>query len=167
MEEIILVDEKDNEIGSCEKLEAHKKGLLHRAFSIIIFNSRHEFLLQRRALTKYHCPGLWSNACCSHPRINETLQNAIHRRLVEEMGFDCYLKKKFVFNYKVSFSNGLIENEIDHVFLGRYDRKIDFNKAEVEEVKWVNFKDLIKDIKENPENYTPWLKIIVNFLEMG
>jgi isopentenyl-diphosphate delta-isomerase len=161
MEYVILVDKKDKEIGIEEKIKAHEKCLLHRAFSILIFNSKYEMLLQKRANSKYHCGGLWTNACCSHPRPNEKIEDAAHRRLREEMGFDCDLKEIGSFIYKANFENGLCEYEYDHVFLGFYDGKIKINKDEAEEYKWVKLDDLKKDIKNNPEAYTPWFKIIM------
>jgi len=118
---VVLVDENDNEIGVEEKINAHRKGLLHRAFSIFVFNSKNELLLQKRAADKYHSGGLWSNTCCSHPRPGENLKDAAHRRLQEEMGFDCSLREVFSFLYKKSFDNGLTEHELDHVFFGKFD----------------------------------------------
>ena len=161
-EEVILVDKNNRKIGTKEKLQAHKEGKLHRAFSIFIFNSKNELLLQRRVKAKYHCGGLWSNTCCSHPRPNEKLSKAVHRRLKEEMGFDCNLKKAFCFTYKAKFSNGLIENEYDYVFLGKFNGKPKPNPAEVMDYKWVSLKKLKNDIKKHPKKYTVWLKIAVN-----
>ncbi|KKQ33357.1 MAG: Isopentenyl-diphosphate Delta-isomerase [candidate division TM6 bacterium GW2011_GWF2_37_49] len=159
---LILVDENDKIIGTAEKLDAHKKGLLHRAFSILIFNSKNEILLQRRALHKYHSGGLWTNACCSHPRINEDLYVAIHKRLLEEMGFDCALEKKFEFIYKIWFEKDQIfEYEYDHVFVGKYDGFVIPNSEEADEIKWIALYDLMSDLKENPENYTFWFKEII------
>src|SRR4030042_2763439 len=123
MEKIILVDENDREIGTEEKLKTHEQGKLHRAFSIFVFNSKGELLLQRRAKGKYHSGGLWTNTCCSHPREGEKLEEAVHRRLKQEMGLDCPLKEAFSFIYKVRFENGLFEHELDHVFIGRVDGK--------------------------------------------
>jgi len=165
-EYVVLVDEKDNEIGTEEKIKAHKDGKLHRAFSIFIFNPKGEFLLQRRALSKYHCGGLWTNTCCSHPRKGEALENAVHRRLMEEMGFDCELKEKFSFLYKAEFSNGLTENELDHIFVGIFEGEPVINKEEVAEFKWMNMDELKKDISENPERYTPWFKIAVKHIKL-
>ncbi len=118
MEEVILVDENDNELGKEEKLKAHKEGKLHRCFSILIFNSKEELLIQKRAKNKYHSGGLWANTCCSHPKPGEDTEIAAHRRLKEEFGFDCELKQLFNFTYKKTFDNGLTENEFDHVFIG-------------------------------------------------
>lgn len=160
MEKLILVDEMDNEIGSEEKMEVHKTpGKLHRAFSIFIFNSVGEMLIQRRAKTKYHSGGLWSNACCSHPRKGESLEHAIHRRLKEEFGFDCEMKEIFSFIYRVDFENGLSEYELDHVFVGKFDGVPNPNPKEIEEWKWVDTEELKRDIKKNPEEYTPWFRI--------
>lgn len=159
--EIILVDEKDREVGVGEKLKIHQEGKLHRAFSIFIFNSKGQMLLQRRAKTKYHSPSLWSNACCSHPKPNKKLLDEAKRRLKEEMGFVCDLKKSFSFVYKAKVED-LIEYEFDHVFLGKFDGNPKPDKAEVEDWKWVVSKEVKKDVEKNPENYTPWFKILLN-----
>jgi isopentenyl-diphosphate delta-isomerase len=158
MEKIILVDRKDRKTGTGEKLEVHKAGRLHRAFSIFVFNSKGETLLQKRAKGKYHSGGLWTNACCSHPREGEELKEAVHRRLKQEMGFDCSLKEIFSFIYKVKFGNGLYEHELDHVFVGRFEGKPVPDPEEAEGWKWVSLKELKKDIQKNPQNYTYWLK---------
>lgn len=159
---LILVDKNDKMIGTAEKIEAHKKGLLHRAFSIIIFNSKNEMLLQRRARHKYHSGGLWTNACCSHPKVNEDLGDAIHQRLLEEVGFDCKLEKKFEFIYKIWFENDqTFEHEYDHVFVGQYDGDIKLNFDEADEIKWMPIPELIADLKLNPQNYTFWFKVIM------
>ncbi|KYK38194.1 MAG: isopentenyl-diphosphate Delta-isomerase [Theionarchaea archaeon] len=155
---VILVDENDKEIGFEEKMEAHKTGKLHRAFSIFVFNSKGELLLQRRAKDKYHSGGLWSNTCCSHPRVGETLEEAVHRRLKEEMGFDCELREAFHFIYKAKVGD-LTEHELDHVFIGRYNGEVNPNPDEVEEYKWVPVASLNKDMKVHTENYTEWFKI--------
>ena len=159
MEKIILVDKKDRVVGTGEKLKVHELGKLHRAFSIFVFNRKGELLVQKRARGKYHSGGLWTNTCCSHPRAGEELGEAVHRRLKEEMGFDCSLKEVFNFIYKVKFDNGLYEHELDHVFIGRYDGKPLPNPEEYEEWKWVSLKELKKDIQKNPGNYTYWLKV--------
>jgi isopentenyl-diphosphate delta-isomerase len=161
-EMIILVDENDREIGVDEKLKVHKEGKLHRAFSIFIFNSKGQMLLQKRARDKYHSAGLWSNACCSHPRAGESLEQAVHRRLKEEMGFDCGLEKVFHFTYKAEVGNGLIEHEVDHVFIGIYDGEVYPNPEEAEEFKWVDIDTLRKELKENPDKFTPWFRICVD-----
>lgn len=165
-ERVILVDKSDNEIGSEEKIKAHIDAKLHRSFSIFIFNSNGELLIQQRAKSKYHCGSLWTNTCCSHPRIGETLESASHRRLIEEMGFDCSLKKVLTVTYNLKFDNGLTENEYDHVFIGNYDGSPNLNQDEVDDWKWISIKELTHDISENPGKYTPWFRIIIqNHLE--
>lgn len=165
VEYIISVDEEDKKLGPIEKMEAHKNGTLHRAFSILVFNSRNQLLLQKRAKGKYHSPGLWTNTCCSHPRFGESLIHAVNRRLKEEMGFTCELEEIYSFKYRVKFQNNLIENEYDHVFAGKYDGNVEINKEEVEEYKWVSLDELKIDIKNNPDLYTYWFKVL--FDEMG
>ncbi|MFB0560795.1 MAG: isopentenyl-diphosphate Delta-isomerase [Candidatus Lokiarchaeia archaeon] len=159
---VILVDENDKEIGTEEKMKTHKEGKLHRAFSIFIFNSKGEMLLQKRAKSKYHSGGLWSNACCSHPRPEENLEQSTHRRLKEEMGFDCDLQKAFHFVYKTSLDNNLTEYEFDHVFIGEYDEEVKINQNEAEDFKWVSIDTLKEDVEKNPENYTVWFKIALS-----
>jgi len=159
-EYVILVDENDQEIGSMEKQEAHEKGLLHRAFSVFVFNENKELLLQQRALTKYHSAGLWTNTCCSHPRIGETIEQAAHRRLMEEMGFDCELNSKSSFIYKVAFENGLTEHEFDHILVGTFNGEICINPTEVKNIKWISLEELEIDLIKNNQNYTAWFKII-------
>ena len=161
MEKVILVDKDDNEIGTKEKIQAHKEGKLHRSFSIFVFNFSGELLLQRRAKEKYHTGGLWSNTCCSHPRPGESLEEAIHRKLKQEMGFDCDLEKKFSFIYKVNFDNGLWEHEFDHVFIGRFNGEPKPNPEEVDDWKWVTIRQLKEDIKKTPQKYTAWFKIAI------
>jgi len=161
MVKVILVDNDDNEIGTEEKLAAHTNPRLHRAFSIFTFNSRGEVLLQKRADSKYHCPGLWANTCCSHPSPGEDTIDSAHKRLMQEMGFDTELERKFVFIYRAEFENGLIEHEFDHVFFGRYDENPLVNSDEVSEFRWVSIEKLIDDIEKTPEIYTPWLRIII------
>ena len=161
-EKVILVDKNDNPVGVEEKLKAHQNGgKLHRAFSILVFNSKGELLIQRRAFTKYHCPGIWANTCCSHPRPNEETERAAHRRLKEECGFDTELKEKFSFIYEAHFDNGLTEKELDHVFIGYYDGEVNPNPEEIDEMKWIGMEELKKDVKENPDKYAPWFKIIL------
>ena len=160
LEYVILVDENDQEIGKMEKQEAHEKGLLHRAFSVFVFNENKELLLQQRALTKYHSAGLWTNTCCSHPRIGETIEQAAHRRLMEEMGFDCDLSTKTSFIYKAAFENGLTEHEFDHVLVGSFNGEINFNPTEVKNFKWIALEELQVDLLQNNQNYTAWFKII-------
>tara|TARA_Y100000766_G_scaffold285479_1_gene309270 strand:- start:2857 stop:3396 length:540 start_codon:yes stop_codon:yes gene_type:complete len=161
-EQVILVDKKDNVIGKAGKLEAHQKGLLHRALSVFIFNSKGEILLQQRAANKYHTPNLWSNTACSHPRNNELLKYAAERRLKEEMGLECNLYYAFNFLYRTKFSNELIENELDHVFIGFSDEKPKPNPSEVKNYRYINSCDLIKEMNENPNIFTPWFKICVD-----
>jgi|SRR5690606_32595024 len=159
IEYVVLVDEDDKETGTMEKMEAHEKGALHRAFSIFIFNSKGELLLQQRALNKYHSPGLWTNTCCSHPRPGEAVEDAAHRRLAEEMGMECGLDYHFRFLYKASFDNGLIEHELDHVFFGTSDTLPVLNSEEVAGYRYIGMKLLEKELSESPENYSPWLRI--------
>jgi len=156
---IIIVDENDRELGSMDKMEAHRLGVLHRAFSIFIFNKAGEMLLQQRAEKKYHSGGLWANACCSHPVPGEETGTAVHRRLVEEMGFDTKLEKVFDFTYKASFDNGLTEHEFDHVYAGEYSGPVLFNTNEVQAVEYVSIEDLKKLIEKNPERFTAWFLI--------
>lgn len=159
---IVLVDEKDSETGTSEKIAAHRDGgKLHRAFSIFVFNNRGEMLLQQRAAEKYHCAGMWTNTCCSHQRPGETLEQAAHRKLEQEMGFDTRLKEIFKFTYKASFDNGLTEHELDHVFVGRFDGKPKPNPEEVGDWRWVGMPELKEDIAKNPSKYTPWFKIVL------
>ena len=162
MEEVVLVDQNNNVIGYMEKMEAHEKGLLHRAFSVFIFNSNNELLLQQRAISKYHSGGLWTNTCCSHPRKNEKFIDAANRRLVEEMGMSVELEKAFSFTYKADLDHNLIEHELDWVFIGKSDDLPVINKEEVESYKYISFQDLVKDIDDNPDVYTEWLKICLN-----
>ena len=158
-EYVVLVDNQDNQIGLMEKQSAHVNPTLHRAFSIFIFNSKGEMLLQQRALTKYHTPGLWTNTCCSHPRDGESLQDATKRRLMEEMGMECELKEAFSFIYKADVMQGLIEHEFDHVFVGTTDVTPIINREEVESYKYETVANIAKDIEKNPANYTAWFKI--------
>jgi isopentenyl-diphosphate Delta-isomerase len=156
---VVLIDRNNKKIGVEEKMKAHIDAKLHRAFSVFVFNSKGELLIQQRAKEKYHCGGLWANTVCSHPRPNESYSKATHRRLSEEMGFDCKLTKKFCFTYKVKFDNELTENEYDCVFVGKFDGDPKPNPSEVVNYKWISMKDLKKDIKKSPEKYTEWLKI--------
>ncbi len=156
---VILVDENDFPSGKMEKIEAHRKGLLHRAFSVFIFNDRGELMLQQRALSKYHSPGLWTNTCCSHPRVGEDTSEAAHRRMKEEMGFDCRMEEKFSFVYQAEVGNGLIEHEFDHVFIGKYNNPPVINPDEAESWKFMKLDDIKKEMHENPENYTVWFRI--------
>lgn len=158
-EKIILVDKDDIALGPIEKLEAHEKGLLHRAFSVFIFNSKGELLLQKRASDKYHSAGLWTNTCCSHPNYGEATPDAIRRRLREEMGMKVEVEFKFKFTYKATLENDLTEHEIDHVYFGISDNRPTVNTQEVSDWKYVNMNDVQKDIDLHPENYTSWFKI--------
>ncbi|MCX8147645.1 MAG: isopentenyl-diphosphate Delta-isomerase [Thermaurantimonas aggregans] len=160
IEHVILVDAHDRELGLMEKMEAHQKGLLHRAFSVFVLNDKKELLLQRRAFDKYHSGGLWTNTCCSHPRKDEDVEAAAHRRLKEEMGFDCELEKVLDFVYRADFSDGLTEHEFDHVFVGYYNGSPQINTQEVAEYKWMPLDEVKRDLQENPDNYTEWFKII-------
>lgn len=159
MEQVILVDENDQQIGLMEKMAAHEQAILHRAFSVFIFNSEGKMLLQQRALSKYHSGGLWTNACCSHPRNGETAVAAATRRLQEEMGFNTSIIPAFQFTYKAAFDNGLTEHEYDHVFVGIYDGTIHLNREEAESFDYVFIEDVEADIIQNPSNYTEWFKI--------
>ncbi|ARV14555.1 isopentenyl-diphosphate Delta-isomerase [Polaribacter sp. SA4-12] len=159
-EQVVLVDEKDNPIGLMEKMEAHEKALLHRAFSVFIFNKKGELMLQQRAASKYHSPLLWTNTCCSHQRDGETNLEAGKRRLQEEMGFVTEIKEVFSFIYKAPFDNGLTEHELDHVMVGSYEDVPKINKEEVESYKWMTLIDVKNDMEKNPQEYTAWFKII-------
>jgi isopentenyl-diphosphate delta-isomerase len=158
-EELILVDENDEMIGTIEKMEAHQKALLHRAFSVFIFNSKREMLLQQRAIKKYHSGGLWTNACCSHPRPGEDTMHGAERRLMEELGFTTVLTKIFDFTYKHHFENGLTEFEFDHVFVGHYDGKIFPDKEEVGDYCFMIFDEIELALKSRPQKFTPWFHI--------
>ena len=159
-EQVILVNEKDEQIGLMEKMEAHEKALLHRAFSVFTFNKNGELLLQQRAASKYHSPLLWTNTCCSHQRDGESNIEAGKRRLREEMGFDCELEELFSFIYKAPFDNGLTEHELDHVMVGSYENDPVINRDEVEAFKWMTVDDVKNDMELHPETYTAWFKII-------
>ena len=158
-EKVILVDKNDNELGTMEKQEAHVKGLLHRAFSVFIFNDKNELLLQRRAVKKYHSGGLWTNTCCSHPRQNEKTKDAAKRRLLEEMGMRSTLKKQFDFIYKAKLDNNLYEHEFDHVFFGFTNDLPIINPEEVEEYTYKTLEDIGNEMKAIPDKYTEWFKI--------
>ena len=167
MEKVILVDKFDNETGTMDKQEAHVKGVLHRAFSVFIFNNKKELLLQRRSKTKYHSAGLWTNTCCSHPRPKETTIDAANRRLREEMGMTSTLSKQFDFIYKVLLANGLYEHEFDHVYFGTSNDIPIINFNEADTYKYKSIDDISQDMKKSPNNYTEWFKIcfveVVNF----
>ena len=159
-EKVILVNELDEQIGLMGKLEAHQKAILHRAFSVFIFNDKNEVMLQQRAANKYHSPGLWTNTCCSHQREGETNIEAGKRRLKEEMGFVTQLQEVVSFIYKAPFDNGLTEHEFDHVLTGNYSDEPIINKEEVANWKWMSLIEIKNDIEKKPEIYTEWFKII-------
>lgn len=158
-EEVILVDQDDRPVGTMEKLEAHQKGALHRAFSVFIFNDKNELLLQQRASDKYHSSDLWTNTCCSHPRPDEETLAAAHRRLEEEMGMQCSLRFVSKFQYKSRFDNGLFEHEIDHIFIGQSDDLPQINPQEVRDFKYLTLAQIKADIKNHPDHYTTWFKL--------
>ena len=160
--EIVLVNENDEEIGFMPKIEVHEKGILHRAFSIFIFNYKLELLLQKRAEDKYHSAGLWSNTCCSHPFPGEETSDAANRRLKEEMGLTADLRFAFSFIYKAELDNGLIEHELDHIYYGKSDDIPLINPEEVSDYKYISLSDLARDMQSNPEKYTEWFKICFN-----
>ncbi len=161
--EVILVDKNDNQIGVEQKLKAHQNGgKLHRAISVFIFNKKGETMLQRRALTKYHAAGQWGNTACSHPMPGEKTMDAAHRRLGEEMGFDCDMKEAFQFRYKADVGKGLTEHEYDHVIFGLYDGEPTCNSEEVAEWRWMALESLKADIEKNPDNYVPWLRLMID-----
>lgn len=160
-ENVVLVDRQDNKLGLMEKMKAHEEGLLHRAFSVFLFNEKGQTLLQQRADHKYHSGGLWTNTCCSHPRDGESYYEGAKRRLVEEMGIQTSdLKKAFHFIYKAALDNDLTEHELDHVFVGYYDKDPAINPDEVKSFKWMTIEEVSRDIQNHPEKYTEWFKII-------
>jgi len=167
LEEVVLVDEHDTVLGTVEKITAHKEALLHRAFSVFLFRDSSngwELLLQKRSSDKYHCGGLWTNTCCSHPRLHEDILAAGQRRLVEELGIKAPLKHLGGFVYKTLFDNGLTEHEWDHVLVGLYqEQPTDFNRDEVEELAWVSLVQLQKDLIDFPQHYTPWLPLALAY----
>jgi isopentenyl-diphosphate delta-isomerase len=158
-EQVILVDEHDNEIGKTGKLAAHLTGQLHRAFSIFIFNRSGQMLIHKRAESKYHTPGLWTNTCCSHQSPGEKTLEAADRRLIEEMGFRAPVEEYFHFVYKVEFGNGLTEYELDHVLVGYWDGTPSPNPSEVSDWKWIEPEEVMKDLRANPQKFTPWFGI--------
>jgi len=166
MEEIILVDEQDNAIGTMEKMEAHRKGVLHRAFSVVLFNSNGELLLQKRANNKYHSGGQWTNTCCSHPIPGETISDAAQRRLRHEMGINLKPEFAFKFIYRTPLDKSLIEHELDHVFIGTFDGTPVINKDEVSDWKFMSLSELKNDMERSPEIYTVWFRLIVNHPQM-
>lgn len=165
-EQVVLVDEQCNELGLMPKLEAHEKGILHKAISIIIFNSKGEMLVTQRAFTKYHWAGIWSNTCCSHPREGESFYDAAHRRLHEELGFETSLTEAFHFIYKATDeATGLIEHEYDTVYIGTFNDSFQFNKEEINDVRWMKVEDLLADIESNSAQYSFWFKIILKEMQ--
>jgi isopentenyl-diphosphate Delta-isomerase len=163
--DVILVDENDNPIGEMGKMEVHEKAVLHRAFSIFIFNAKGEMLLQKRADNKYHSAGLWTNTCCSHPRPGEETLPAAQKRLQEEMGFSTTLSKAFSFIYKAPFDNGLTEHEYDHVFTGTYNGLVQPNPQEVSDYCYQSIKQIKSNIETHPGHFTEWFKIALPKLE--
>lgn len=158
-EQVILVDNCDRPIGVMEKMQAHREGVLHRAFSIFVTNAQGDLLLQRRARSKYHSGGLWTNTCCSHPRPEETTDVAARRRLQEEMGFSCDLREIFSFIYRAELDNELIEHEFDRVLIGEFNGEPRPNPQEAEDFRWISIEALSTDIVAHPDRYTSWLKI--------
>lgn len=158
-EKVILVNGDDDMVGVIDKMEAHRQGLLHRAFSIFIFNRKGEMLLQQRALTKYHSAGLWTNACCSHPLPGEKINDAAQRRLMEELGFETDLEKIFDFTYKAEFENGLTEHEFDHVFAGEYEGELSVDPAEVKDFCYKEISEIKKMLETHPQKFTAWFHI--------
>ena len=159
-EMVILVNEKDEQIGLMPKMEAHEKALLHRAFSVFVFNEQNELMIQQRAFGKYHSPGLWTNTCCSHQREGESNIEAGKRRLQEEMGFSTELNDTISFIYKAPFDNGLTEHEFDHILVGYFNGEPDLNPEEVHAWKWMSLEELKADMEKQPQLYTEWFKII-------
>lgn len=162
MEQVVLVNDHDEETGVMEKMEAHRTGSLHRAFSVLLFNSRGEMLLQKRAQTKYHSSGLWTNTCCSHPRPGESLEEAARRKLRQEMGIEANPRFAFKFQYKAPLDNQLIEHEIDHVFIGQFDGEPVLNEHEAEDWKFVDLHSLKQQIHSDPQQFTPWFRLILD-----
>lgn len=167
MEHVVLVDQEDNAIGTMEKMEAHRKGILHRAFSILLFNSKGELLLQKRAISKYHSGGLWTNTCCSHPLPDEDIEAAARRKLKQEMGIELQPEFAYKFIYKTNLDKGLVEHECDHVFIGSFDGTPTINHEEVEEWKFSDLNSILIDISKHPQAYTSWFKLIVNHPQLS
>jgi isopentenyl-diphosphate delta-isomerase len=165
VEQMILVNNMDEPIGTMEKMEVHRKGLLHRALSIFIFDNRGKFLLQQRASSKYHSPGLWTNTCCSHPRPGEDVKEAANRRLKEEMGFDTDLKEIFSFIYKAEMENGLIEHEYDHVFAGVFDDVPHPDSKEVKAWGYSSIREVKEKMNRDPDQFTSWFRIVFPKIE--
>lgn len=167
MENVILVDTNDRVVGTMEKMEAHRRGVLHRAFSIVLFNDEGKMLLQKRSKNKYHSSGLWTNTCCSHPLPGETMEDATRRRLMEEMGIDMQPAFSYKFIYKAKLDHHLTEHELDHVFVGTFNGVPNINKSEVEDWKYVELPWLKEDMKKNPLAYTEWFKLMINHPEIN
>ncbi|PUB34598.1 isopentenyl-diphosphate delta-isomerase [Elizabethkingia sp. YR214] len=159
-EKVVLVNPNDDVLGVIEKMQAHHNGLLHRAFSVFLFNQEGKMLLQQRSATKYHSPDKWTNACCSHPRENETYLDGAKRRIHEELGINCELEEKFHFIYKADVGQGLWEHELDHVFIGTYNGEYQLNPDEVSAIRFVTMEELDGEIANKPELFTEWFKII-------
>ncbi|MDY3317313.1 isopentenyl-diphosphate Delta-isomerase [Riemerella anatipestifer] len=160
-EQVVLVNPKDEVLGVMEKLQAHRGGFLHRAFSVFLFNTKGEMLLQRRAGVKYHSPRLWTNAVCSHPRLGESYKAGAQRRLIEELGIDADISEKFSFIYKAEVGDNLWEHELDYVFTGIYEGDFNLNPEEVSEIRYISMEALDKELEANPEQFTEWFKIIL------
>ena len=160
-EQVVLVSEKDEILGVMDKMQAHENGILHRAFSVFLFNDKGEMLLQKRAAGKYHSPNQWTNAVCSHPRLDETYLEAAERRLKEELGIEMPLTYRFNFLYKADVGQNLWEHELDHVFTGYFEGAFNLNQDEVSEVRYISIDDIDKEMSANPENFTEWFKIIL------
>lgn len=160
-EKVVLVSEKDEILGVMDKMQAHENGILHRAFSVFLFNDKGEMLLQKRAADKYHSPNQWTNAVCSHPRMGETYMEAAQRRLKEELGIETPLTYRFNFLYKADVGQNLWEHELDHVFTGNFEGEFKLNEEEVSEVRYISIDELDKEMSANPENFTEWFKIIL------
>jgi len=160
-EQVVLVSEKDEILGVMDKMQAHENGILHRAFSVFLFNDKGEMLLQKRAAGKYHSPNQWTNAVCSHPRLEETYLEAAERRLKEELGIETPLSYRFNFLYKADVGQNLWEHELDHVFTGNYEGEFKLNEEEVSEVRYISIDELDREMSVNPENFTEWFKIIL------
>ncbi len=165
-EEVILVDDYDRQVGIGEKIQTHKEGKLHRAFSIFIFDSAGRLLLQKRAATKYHSANLWSNTCCGHPKPAELTLAAARRRLQQEMKLTCELQEQFAFKYRAQFSNQLIENEYDHVFVGEFNGDPLPDVSEVQAWQWISIGDLRKQLQGHPDDYTYWLNLVIDRLQI-
>jgi isopentenyl-diphosphate Delta-isomerase len=159
---VTLVDRDDNVVGAEEKIRAHREGKLHRAFSVFVFDGHSRLLIQRRATGKYHSAGLWSNTCCGHPRPGEPADGAAGRRLSEEMGFACDLRRAFRTIYEMSVANSMVEHELNQVFVGRFDGLPQPDSREVDEYRWVELTELRRSIQASPERYTPWLKLLLD-----